>query len=156
MLEFLYNTGRESYVSSKSSFSNGERNDFDQYLMMIDKNLVSLDRLNKDIKLINNELLDPSKKIVNPNMVTKTERGDWRMKTKDEILNELHIGVKQALKQSHSENERRDGMDIALCAWNEETNVLEFAGANRPLWIFRKNIAEEKNPEIIQEKPSRI
>jgi serine phosphatase RsbU (regulator of sigma subunit) len=56
-----------------------------------------------------------------------------------EILDELHAGVKTALKQSESENERRDGMDIALCSLNEEGNILEYAGANRPLWIFRKN-----------------
>jgi ligand-binding sensor domain-containing protein/serine phosphatase RsbU (regulator of sigma subunit) len=55
------------------------------------------------------------------------------------ILDELHAGVKTALKQSESENERRDGMDIALCSLNEEGNILEYAGANRPLWIFRKN-----------------
>ncbi|MCX6295201.1 MAG: triple tyrosine motif-containing protein [Bacteroidetes bacterium] len=57
-----------------------------------------------------------------------------------EILNELHAGVKTALKQSgDTGNERRDGMDIALCSLNEEGTILEYAGANRPLWIFRKN-----------------
>lgn len=56
-----------------------------------------------------------------------------------EILNELHAGVKAALKQSNSESERRDGMDIALCSLNENGSVLEYAGANRPLWIFKKN-----------------
>ncbi len=57
-----------------------------------------------------------------------------------EILNELHAGVKTALKQSgDTVNERRDGMDIALCSLNEEGTILEYAGANRPLWIFRKN-----------------
>ncbi|MFI5150461.1 MAG: two-component regulator propeller domain-containing protein [Bacteroidia bacterium] len=54
-----------------------------------------------------------------------------------EILNELHAGIKNALKQSNADGERRDGMDIALCAIEEGTNILEYAGANRPLWIFR-------------------
>jgi ligand-binding sensor domain-containing protein/serine phosphatase RsbU (regulator of sigma subunit) len=54
-----------------------------------------------------------------------------------EILNELHAGIKNALKQSNAEGERRDGMDIALCALEGDSNILEFAGANRPLWIFR-------------------
>ncbi|HXC06026.1 MAG TPA: two-component regulator propeller domain-containing protein [Bacteroidia bacterium] len=53
------------------------------------------------------------------------------------ILNELHAGIKNALKQSNADGERRDGMDIALCAIEEGTNILEYAGANRPLWIFR-------------------
>jgi ligand-binding sensor domain-containing protein/serine phosphatase RsbU (regulator of sigma subunit) len=66
-----------------------------------------------------------------------------------EILNELHAGVKAALKQSNSENERRDGMDIALCSLNNEGTILEYAGANRALWIFRKNKPVEEAFEII-------
>jgi ligand-binding sensor domain-containing protein/serine phosphatase RsbU (regulator of sigma subunit) len=67
-----------------------------------------------------------------------------------EILDELHAGVKTSLKQSESENERRDGMDIALCSLNEEGNMLEYAGANRPLWIFRKNRQGEEAFEMIK------
>ena len=68
-----------------------------------------------------------------------------------EILNELHVGVKTALKQSgDSENERRDGMDIALCSLNEEGNMLEYAGANRPLWMFRKSKSGEESFEMIK------
>ena len=67
-----------------------------------------------------------------------------------EILNELHNGVKSALKQSNSDNERRDGMDIALCALNEDSTLLEFAGANRPLWIFRKNKKNDEAFEMIK------
>jgi len=67
-----------------------------------------------------------------------------------EILNELHIGVKNALKQNDPANERRDGMDLALCALNEESNTLEFAGANRPMWIFRKNKKGANEVEIIK------
>ena len=60
-----------------------------------------------------------------------------------EILNNLHVGVKTALNQNKGEFERRDGMDIALCAINKETNVLEYAGANRPLWIYRKTAPDK-------------
>jgi serine phosphatase RsbU (regulator of sigma subunit) len=68
-----------------------------------------------------------------------------------EILNELHAGVKTALKQSgDTGNERRDGMDIALCSLNEEGTVLEYAGANRPLWLFRKNKSGEEVFEMIK------
>jgi ligand-binding sensor domain-containing protein/serine phosphatase RsbU (regulator of sigma subunit) len=67
-----------------------------------------------------------------------------------EILNELHAGVKTALKQSNSENERRDGMDIALCSLNEDNTILEYAGANRPLWIFRKDKSGEEAYEMIK------
>lgn len=57
-----------------------------------------------------------------------------------DILLELHKGVKIALNQNAKEFERRDGMDIALCAFNTTTNELQYAGANRPLWIYRKNL----------------
>ncbi len=68
-----------------------------------------------------------------------------------EILNELHLGVKTALKQSgNSENERRDGMDIALCSLNEDGTLLEYAGANRPLWFFKKNKSGEEAFEMIK------
>ncbi len=60
-----------------------------------------------------------------------------------EILNELHAGIKNALKQSNAEGERRDGMDIALCAMEGDSNILEYAGANRPLWIFREGNREK-------------
>jgi ligand-binding sensor domain-containing protein/serine phosphatase RsbU (regulator of sigma subunit) len=60
-----------------------------------------------------------------------------------EILNHLHVGVKNALNQNKGEFERRDGMDIALCAINKDTLVLEYAGANRPLWIYRTNAADK-------------
>jgi len=36
-----------------------------------------------------------------------------------------------------SENNLRDGMDISLCAYNAKTNILEWAGANNPLWLLR-------------------
>ncbi len=65
-----------------------------------------------------------------------------------EILNNLHVGIKTALNQNKGEFERRDGMDIALCAINKETLLLEYAGANRPLWIYRKT--STGNAEIIK------
>jgi serine phosphatase RsbU (regulator of sigma subunit) len=59
----------------------------------------------------------------------------------------LHKGVKEALNQSHAESERRDGMDIALCAIRKKRGSLEYAGANRPLWVYRK---EKNELEIIK------
>jgi serine phosphatase RsbU (regulator of sigma subunit) len=36
----------------------------------------------------------------------------------------------------------RDGMDIALCSLNLNSNELQFSGANNPLWILRKDSNE--------------
>ncbi len=65
-----------------------------------------------------------------------------------EILNHLHVGVKTALNQNKGEFERRDGMDIALCSFNKENLTLDYAGANRALWIYRKDTTDKA--EIIK------
>ena len=56
-----------------------------------------------------------------------------------DILLELHKGVKIALNQNAMEFERRDGMDITLCSFNTSSREIQYAGANRPLWIYRKD-----------------
>jgi serine phosphatase RsbU (regulator of sigma subunit) len=60
-----------------------------------------------------------------------------------DILLELHKGVKMALSRNEKESQRRDGMDIALCAIHKDGSKIEFAGANRPLWFYRKNRSYE-------------
>jgi len=55
-----------------------------------------------------------------------------------EILSKLHDSVRIALKQdSSSKTDTKDGMDIALCALDLQTNTLEFAGGLRNLFITR-------------------
>ncbi|MEM6299219.1 MAG: response regulator [Bacteroidota bacterium] len=51
----------------------------------------------------------------------------------EEILAELHKGVRTALNQENGKS--RDGMDIALCLIDEEKGIIEFAGARNPLII---------------------
>jgi ligand-binding sensor domain-containing protein/serine phosphatase RsbU (regulator of sigma subunit) len=63
-----------------------------------------------------------------------------------ELLSLVNINLKHALRQSGKENSTRDGMDIAVCAFNREMTYMEYAGANRPLWILRKN-----NPGELEE-----
>lgn len=58
------------------------------------------------------------------------------------ILSELNIGVKSALRQSNEANSTRDGMDLSLCAIPIKMNgstTISYAGANRPLWIIKKD-----------------
>ena len=43
---------------------------------------------------------------------------------------------------SESSEDVHDGMDIALCSLNTKTNLLQYAGANNPIWIIRKNASE--------------
>ncbi len=57
------------------------------------------------------------------------------------VLNHLHEGVRSALKQDSEQAETRDGMDVALVSLEsaEGRTTLHYAGANRPLWIFRNS-----------------
>lgn len=64
------------------------------------------------------------------------------------ILDKLTELVEESFAQQ-GENDVKDGMDIALCVWDPKTNVLEYAGANNPLWIIRNG---EEGPEIMETK----
>ena len=52
------------------------------------------------------------------------------------LLDHLHAAVVGALNQT--ENDSNEGMDIAICCFDESKNTLDYAGANRPLWLIRK------------------
>jgi ligand-binding sensor domain-containing protein/serine phosphatase RsbU (regulator of sigma subunit) len=58
------------------------------------------------------------------------------------ILEQLHIGIREALKQQ--ETETRDGMDIALCHINRKKQQIEYAGALRSLLMYRGKTYIEK------------
>lgn len=63
-----------------------------------------------------------------------------------EMLNMLRQRIEEIFKSFGSNN--RNGMDIALCSINTKTNVLQYAGANNPLYIIRNN-------ELIEFKATR-
>ena len=53
------------------------------------------------------------------------------------ILDHLDDSVVETLRQS-DKTDIKDGMDIALCAYNSANQTLDFSGANNPLYIIRK------------------
>lgn len=53
------------------------------------------------------------------------------------ILDKTALLVKDNF--SNSEEDIKDGMDVSLCAYDPQTGKLEWAGANNPLWLFRKD-----------------
>lgn len=55
----------------------------------------------------------------------------------DSILNELRKRVIKLLNQKGTIGEASNGMDIALCIFDEPNNNLEFSGANNPLYYVR-------------------
>ncbi len=53
------------------------------------------------------------------------------------ILRELNNGIRRTLRQDETEN--RDGMDMALCVVDTNTNTVEFSGAKNPLVYVANN-----------------
>lgn len=53
----------------------------------------------------------------------------------DKILNDLHTGIRTALRQDVSKN--ADGMDISLVVIDYNRKILEFAGAKNPLYYIQ-------------------
>ncbi len=69
----------------------------------------------------------------------------------DEILNLLHKEIRRSFKQEE-QNGAKDGMDIALISFISETEI-EYAGAQRPLWIIKETppnlpFGEEKEAHL--------
>ena len=54
------------------------------------------------------------------------------------VLNSLSKGIGKTLRQTGGDSEVKDGMDIALCALDTKTLMLEYAGAFNPLYILRE------------------
>ena len=67
-----------------------------------------------------------------------------------EILKQLNRKIKISLKPDHLESSTSDGMDVAIVMYNEQTSILEFSGALRPLYLFQNGnlvvIKGDNNP----------
>ena len=60
------------------------------------------------------------------------------------ILDQLNERIREALHQGEGrEMDTHEGMDISLCILELETNMMQFAGANNPLYFIRNNILTE-------------
>lgn len=55
------------------------------------------------------------------------------------ILGHLRSKVKEILAQEESVNDQKEGFDMAIAIIDPKKKELQFAGANRPLFLFRKD-----------------
>ncbi len=60
------------------------------------------------------------------------------VKNTGDILNYLNKEISELFNSSRSEVQIRDGMDIAVCAYHEESGRLFFSGAKNGLYLLRK------------------
>ncbi|MFL5754452.1 MAG: tetratricopeptide repeat protein [Bacteroidia bacterium] len=59
------------------------------------------------------------------------------------ILNSLSKGISKTLRQTGGASEIKDGMDLALCAYDKKTNCLEYSGAFNSLYLVRNGLLQE-------------
>lgn len=73
-----------------------------------------------------------------------------------DILNKLRQKITNALEHGgKGQVEQKDGMDMALCVWHKNSNILTYAGANNPLWIIRA-VKDTRAHQIIELKANRM
>lgn len=73
----------------------------------------------------------------------------------NEILDELREHVVEQLKQTGKRDETKDGMDMALVIVDKQKKVIQYSGANNPLYIVRELSAKEKKNEEAKNEISR-
>lgn len=67
-----------------------------------------------------------------------------------QILFDANNAIKKVLKQdATADGTNKDGMEIALVKYNHQTKQLQYAGANRALWIIKNN------GELMEVKPTK-
>ncbi len=64
-----------------------------------------------------------------------------------QILEQLRETLIKSLHQTGTRGEAQDGIEIALCVIDLKNNILEFAGANRPLYIVRDGEVDHIRPD---------
>ena len=79
------------------------------------------------------------------------QRAITKFSAPGEILREVNRGLKEVLHQSAEEGSVRDGVDGVMCNINLITMKLSYAGANRPLWIIKKDSSDS----VSEIKPTR-
>lgn len=71
----------------------------------------------------------------------------------NQVLDNLRKYVIDSLQQKGVFGEQKDGMDLAFCALDTETNKLQFSGANNPCWVIR---IESGIPKILEFPPDKM
>jgi len=69
------------------------------------------------------------------------------------VLNELRKQIKQSLRQHGQPDDAKDGIDIALCVFDLKNMMLQYAGANNPLYMIRD---VNGAPELIEYKADKM
>jgi serine phosphatase RsbU (regulator of sigma subunit)/tetratricopeptide (TPR) repeat protein len=55
----------------------------------------------------------------------------------NQVLNELRKQIKLTLRQHGERDEAKDGIDMVLCVLDLKNNMMQYSGANNPLYLIR-------------------
>jgi serine phosphatase RsbU (regulator of sigma subunit) len=66
----------------------------------------------------------------------------------NQILNEMRKQIKHSLRQSGTREELRDGIDLALCVIDNKKKLMQYSGANSPLYFISNNNGKSVLKEI--------
>jgi len=61
-----------------------------------------------------------------------------------QALDMLRENIIKSLQQTGKPGEQKDGMDISFCVLDERTNILQWAGANNPMYIVKKQKTDSR------------
>ncbi len=60
-----------------------------------------------------------------------------------QVLNQMREHVMKALSQTGAQAEQKDGIDMAICILNRNSNVMQYAGAVNPIYVVRNRTLME-------------
>lgn len=75
--------------------------------------------------------------VIGYNLLTQAVKVNHLTKP-SEILKFLDLGVTETLRQTYGESGVNDGMDIAICSFNTDTLIIQYAGAYNSLVLIKK------------------
>jgi len=66
----------------------------------------------------------------------------------NQVLNEMRRQIKHSLRQHGQPDESKDGINMALCVIDTKTRVMQYAGANNPLYLVQESNGKPELKEI--------
>jgi ligand-binding sensor domain-containing protein/serine phosphatase RsbU (regulator of sigma subunit) len=82
---------------------------------------------------------------------------DENISNPGKALDRMDEKLNMALHKTNNETKAQDGMDISVCTFLKDKEIIEYSGANNPLYIVRKNkdaliINNTEVPALFQDK----
>jgi len=71
----------------------------------------------------------------------------------NQVLNEMRKQIKYSLRQHGDADEAKDGIDMALCVLDLRTMLMQYSGANNPLYLIRE---VDGDPQLIEYKADKM